>query len=170
MQLYTYSVQFSRSVVSDLLGCFKLIKTENTTLGRMFSSVQFSLSVMSNSLWPHGLQHARLSCPSANSQNLLKLMSIESVMSSTISSSVVPFSSCLQSCMNSMKRQGCGENKISTLTECKITLKNSLVLFFSKINVHLAHKPAILILGIYLGEIKICVHKKTITWMSIAVF
>ena len=29
-----------------------------------FSSVQFSRSVTSNSLWPHGLQHARLPCPS----------------------------------------------------------------------------------------------------------
>ena len=29
-----------------------------------FSSVQFTLSVVSNSLWPHGLQHARLPCPS----------------------------------------------------------------------------------------------------------
>jgi len=28
------------------------------------SSVQFSCSVVSNSLWPHGLQHARLPCPS----------------------------------------------------------------------------------------------------------
>ena len=28
------------------------------------SSVQFSCSVMSNFLWPHGLQHARLPCPS----------------------------------------------------------------------------------------------------------
>ena len=27
-------------------------------------SVQFSCSVLSNSLWPHGLQHARLPCPS----------------------------------------------------------------------------------------------------------
>ena len=27
-------------------------------------SVQFSHSVMSSSLWPHGLQHARLPCPS----------------------------------------------------------------------------------------------------------
>ena len=35
-------------------------------LGRAvhFSSVQFSRSVMSDSLWPHGLQHARLPCPS----------------------------------------------------------------------------------------------------------
>ena len=29
-----------------------------------FPSVQFSYSVVSNSLWPHGLQHARLPCPS----------------------------------------------------------------------------------------------------------
>ena len=62
-------------------------------------SVQFSRSVVSNSLWPHGLQHARPPCPSptprvysnscplswsslsiTNSQSLLKLMSTESVM------------------------------------------------------------------------------------------
>ena len=30
-----------------------------------FISVQFSRSVMSNSLWPHGLQNARLPCPSS---------------------------------------------------------------------------------------------------------
>ena len=30
----------------------------------LFSSVQFSHSVMSDSLWPHGLQHARPPCPS----------------------------------------------------------------------------------------------------------
>ena len=34
---------------------------------------------MSNSLWAHGLQHARLPCPFTTSQSLLKLMSIESV-------------------------------------------------------------------------------------------
>ena len=33
--------------------------------GHQFNSVQFSPSVMSNSLQPHGLQHARLPCPSA---------------------------------------------------------------------------------------------------------
>ena len=45
-------------------------------------SVQFSCSIMSYSLWPHGLQHARLPCPSTNFQSLLKLMSIELVMPS----------------------------------------------------------------------------------------
>ena len=42
-------------------------------------SVQFSRSVMSDSLQPHRLQHAR---SFTNSQSLLKLMSIESVMPS----------------------------------------------------------------------------------------
>ena len=55
---------------------------------------QFKLSVMSNSLWPNGLQHARLPCPP--SPSLLNLISIELVTPLTILSSVVPFSSCLQ--------------------------------------------------------------------------
>ena len=44
----------------------------------------FSCSVMSDSLQPHGLQHARLPCPSLSplSPSLLKRMSIESVMPS----------------------------------------------------------------------------------------
>ena len=37
---------------------------------------------MSDSLRPHGLQHARLPCPITNSRSLLKLMSIKSVMPS----------------------------------------------------------------------------------------
>ena len=37
---------------------------------------------MSDSMRPHGLQHARLPCLSSNSRSLLKLMSIESVMPS----------------------------------------------------------------------------------------
>ena len=44
-------------------------------------SVQFSHSVVSNSLQPHGLQHTRLPCPSPT-LSLLKLMSVESVMPS----------------------------------------------------------------------------------------
>ena len=37
---------------------------------------------MSNSLQPHGLQHARLPCPSLSPGSLLRLMSIESIMPS----------------------------------------------------------------------------------------
>ena len=44
------------------------------------ASVQFSLSVLSDSLRSPGVQHARLSCPSPTPQSLLKLMSIGSVM------------------------------------------------------------------------------------------
>ena len=51
----------------------------------------FSCSAVSDSLQPHGLQHARLPCSSPSPSRLLKLLSIESVMPSH------PFSSCLQS-------------------------------------------------------------------------
>ena len=40
----------------------------------------FSPSAMSDFLWPHGLQHTRLLCPSLFPMSLLKFMSIESVM------------------------------------------------------------------------------------------
>ena len=48
---------------------------------RRISSVQFSYSIVSNSLQPHGLQHARLPFITS-SQSLLKLLSIELVMPS----------------------------------------------------------------------------------------
>ena len=45
-------------------------------------SVQFSPSVVSNSLQPHGLQHARVPCSSPIPEAYSKLMSIKSVMPS----------------------------------------------------------------------------------------
>ena len=47
-----------------------------------FPLVQFSRSVMSDSLRPHGLQHHQASLSITNSQSLFKLMSTESVMAS----------------------------------------------------------------------------------------
>ena len=47
-----------------------------------FSSVQFSRSVVSNSLRPHGLQYTQASLSINNSRNLYKLMYIESVIPS----------------------------------------------------------------------------------------
>ena len=41
---------------------------------------QLSLSVVSNSLWPHVPQQARLACSITKSQSLLKLISIKSVI------------------------------------------------------------------------------------------
>ena len=61
------------------------------------SSVQFSHSVMSNSLRPHGLQHARLPCPSPTSRVYSHSHPLSRWCHPTISSSVVPFSSCPQS-------------------------------------------------------------------------
>ena len=57
----------------------------------------FSHSVMSNSLWPHGQQHTRLSCPSASPRVCSNSCPLSQWCHPTISSSVVPFSSYLQS-------------------------------------------------------------------------
>ena len=61
-------------------------------------SVPFSHSVMFNSLWPHGLQHARLPCPSPISRAYSDSCPSSWWCHPTISSSVIPFSSRLQSC------------------------------------------------------------------------
>ena len=52
---------------------------------------------MSNSLWPHGLQHTRLPCPSPSPRACSNSCPLSWWCHPTISSSVVPFSSCLQS-------------------------------------------------------------------------
>ena len=61
------------------------------------SSVQFSHSVMSNSLQPHKLQHARFPCPSPTPGAYSHSCPSRQWCHPTISSSVVPFSSRLQS-------------------------------------------------------------------------
>ena len=61
------------------------------------SSVQFSCSVLSNSLRPHGLQHARPPCPSPTPGAYTNSCPLSQWCHPTISSSVVPFSFCLQS-------------------------------------------------------------------------
>ena len=60
-------------------------------------SVQFSCSVMSNFLWPHGLQHTRLPCPSPAPRACSNSCQLSRWCHPTISSFVIPFSSCLQS-------------------------------------------------------------------------
>ena len=60
-------------------------------------SVQFSHSAVSDSLWPHGLQHARLSCPSPTPRACSDSCPLSWWYHQTISSSLVPFSSHLQS-------------------------------------------------------------------------
>ena len=58
---------------------------------------QFSPSVVSDSLPPHGLQHARLPCPSPTPGAYSNSCPLSRWCHPTISSSVVPFSSCPQS-------------------------------------------------------------------------
>ena len=58
--------------------------------------LSFSCSVMSNSLWPHGLQHARLPCPSLFPEVGSNSCPLSQWCHPTISSSVTPFS-CPQS-------------------------------------------------------------------------
>ena len=60
-------------------------------------SVQFSCSVMFDSLQPHGLQHARPPCPSPTPRACSNSSLSSQWCHPTISSSVIPFSSCLQS-------------------------------------------------------------------------
>ena len=56
----------------------------------------FSCSVVFNSLQPHGLQHARPPCPSPTPRVYSDSCPLSQWCHPTISSSVIPFSSCLQ--------------------------------------------------------------------------
>ena len=73
-----------------------VIQAESKGL-RTGSSVQFSCSVVSDSLWPHGLQHARLPNLLPTRRDYPNSCPLSQWCHRTISSSVVLFSSCLQS-------------------------------------------------------------------------
>ena len=84
---------FTHSVVSNSLWLHGLNKKSNFNI----SSVQFGLSVLSDSLWPHRLQHGSLPCPSPIHRAYSNSGPLSRWCHPAISSSVVPFSSCLQS-------------------------------------------------------------------------
>ena len=65
--------------------------------GRAWAKVQFSHSVVSDSLQPHAPQHARPPCPSPTPGGYPNSCLVSRWCPPTISSSVVPFSSCPQS-------------------------------------------------------------------------
>ena len=69
----------------------------STSQDIQFSSVQFSSSVVSDSSWPHESQHARPPCPSPTPGTYSNSCPSSQWCHPTISFSVVPFSSCLQS-------------------------------------------------------------------------
>ena len=101
------SVQHSDSVIYivfsrlfSLTGYYKLLSRVPCACWLFIYSsvsVQFNHSVVSNSLRPHGLQHARLPCPSPTLRACSNSCPSSQWCHPTISSSVIPFSSCLQS-------------------------------------------------------------------------
>ena len=70
------------------------LESESTLGYPQFSSVQFSHSVVSDSLRPHELQHARPPCPSPTPWVHSDSHPSSQWCNPAISSSVVPFSSC----------------------------------------------------------------------------
>jgi len=89
--LYCYKICITFAILSVQFHGIKYIHID------MQASVQFSHSVMSNSLQPHGLQHVRLPCPSPTPGACSNSCSLSRWCHLTISSPVIPFSSCLQS-------------------------------------------------------------------------
>jgi len=77
------------------------IKTTEKVVQNLYiqdiSSVQFSRSVVSDSLWPHELQHTRPPCPSPTPGVHSDSHPLSQWCHPAISSSVIPFSSCPQS-------------------------------------------------------------------------
>ena len=63
----------------------------------LFWFVVVAQSLMSDSLWPHGLQHSRLPCPSPPPGTCSNSCPLNWWCHPNISSSIVPFSSCLLS-------------------------------------------------------------------------
>ena len=68
-----------------------------TILDKVTYLLLFNHSVVSDSLWFHGLKHARLSCPSPSPRVCLNSCPLSRWCHATISSSVIPFSSRLLS-------------------------------------------------------------------------
>ena len=75
----------------------KIMERRDEVSWFQFSSVHFSHSIMSNSLWPHRLQHVRPPCPSSIPWVYSNSCPLSRWCHPNISSSVVPFFSHLQS-------------------------------------------------------------------------
>jgi len=84
-----------RVVIIEERGSRASLLNRNIGLAKKF--VQFSHSVMSSSLRPYGLQNARLPCPSPTPGAFSDSCPSSWWCHTTISSSVIPFSSCLPS-------------------------------------------------------------------------
>ena len=89
--------------ISDLMWAKKEARCGQSELGHFrnqwtkMNRNQFSRSVVPNSLWPHVLKHTKLPCPSPTLEAYTNSYPSSRWFHPTISSSVVPFSSCLPS-------------------------------------------------------------------------
>ena len=101
--LVTFETSFQTMLYLPLLDLWLLFLcpmwgTPSITWPRWwFSSIQFSRSVVSDSLQPHESQHARPTCPSPTPRVYPNSCPSSQWCHPAISSSVVPFSSCPQS-------------------------------------------------------------------------
>ena len=88
-------------LAQKVIGCVKTCLQNkpgynSRTHWKEMDSVQFSCSVVPDSLWPHGLQHTRLPCPSPTTGACSNSCPSSLWSHPIISSSVIPLSSCLQ--------------------------------------------------------------------------
>ena len=93
----TYTYRWTQNVIVLIHSLRKGYRIARAYWGELWSSGQFSRSVVSDSLRPHGRQHAKLPCPSSTPGACSNSCPSSRWCHSTISSSVIPFSSCLQS-------------------------------------------------------------------------
>ena len=90
------NVQMLKSLIENgTVFAYKLCVSSHILL--IISSVQSSLSVVSYSLQPHGLQYTRLPCPSPTPRACSNSCPLSQRCHPTISFSVIPFSSCPES-------------------------------------------------------------------------
>ena len=116
---WIHSIEFLEFIQLNLMSIIEL-KFNSVQISAMipqFSSIQFSHSVTSNSLWPNGLQHARLPCPSPTPRACSNSCPLSQWRHPTISSSVVLFSSCLQSFPASGSFQMSFSNQVAKVLE-----------------------------------------------------
>ena len=100
----TYKCMLEKWVICCvLINCVKLwkikipkVQFDPKNLPLFHRWLLFSHSVVSDSLWPHRLQHSRLPCPSPTPGAYSNSCPLSWWCHPTISSSVIPFSSCLQ--------------------------------------------------------------------------
>ena len=105
-----------------------------TATVNVFSSVQFSHSVVSDSLQPHGLQHTRPPCPSPAPRVYSNSCPLSRRCHPAISSSVVPLSSHLQSFPASGLFQGVSSShqvaKVAMMIIFAMINKDAMILVF----------------------------------------